>query len=74
MNINILIKDQGTGISKSNQKKLFNPGFTTKKRGWGLGLSLSRRIIEEFHNGKITIAESVIDEGTTFEVILPKKS
>lgn len=73
-NINILIKDQGAGISKSNQKKLFNPGFTTKKRGWGLGLSLSRRIIEEFHNGKITIAESVIDEGTTFEVILPKKS
>ncbi|MEA1972167.1 MAG: HAMP domain-containing sensor histidine kinase [Candidatus Cloacimonadota bacterium] len=72
--IYILVKDQGIGISKSNQKKLFQPGFTTKKRGWGLGLSLSKRIIEEFHNGKITIAESIKDEGTTIEVLLPTKT
>jgi hypothetical protein len=58
LNINITIEDNGIGINKSNFNKIFNPGYTTKKRGWGLGLSLSKRIIENYHNGKIFIKSS----------------
>jgi signal transduction histidine kinase len=64
--------DTGKGISRSNMGKVFNPGFTTKKRGWGLGLSLSRRIIEQFHKGKLFVKQSEIGKGTTFRIILPK--
>ena len=68
----IQITDTGKGLSKSQFKKVFEPGYTTKKRGWGLGLSLSKRIIEDYHNGKIFVAKSEINKGTTFEVQLPK--
>ncbi len=71
--ISIEISDTGKGIPKHNIKSVFQPGFTTKKRGWGLGLSLARRIVEEYHNGKIWVKKSEIGKGTTFRVELPKK-
>lgn len=67
----ITLSDTGKGIPASEIKKVFNPGFTTKKRGWGLGLSLAKRIIENYHDGKIFVKNSKIDEGTTFAIILP---
>ena len=66
------VKDTGKGIAKSNWNRIFEPGFTTKTRGWGLGLSLSRRIIEEYHGGKIFVAESEIGKGTTFRILLKR--
>ena len=66
------VKDTGKGIPPGKLKTVFEPGFTTKKRGWGLGLSLAKRIVEEHHNGKIIVLNSVVDEGTTFRIILPK--
>ena len=71
-NINILISDTGEGIEKSIQRSIFLLGITSKKRGWGLGLSLAKRIIEEHHKGKIFVKKSNKQEGTTFCVILPK--
>ena len=68
----ILVKDTGKGIPRKNFKNVFNPGFTTKKRGWGLGLTLVKRIIEEYHNGQIYVKESEIGKGTTFGIELPK--
>lgn len=65
------IKDTGKGIPKSKLKTVFRPGFTTKKRGWGLGLTLAKRIIENYHKGKIFVLRSEIDLGTTFRIILP---
>ncbi len=73
-NIKIDITDTGKGMSKSQFKKIFKPGFTTKKRGWGLGLSLSKRIIEDYHKGKIVVKNSEINEGTTFQIVLDKVS
>ncbi len=70
--INIDISDTGKGIHKSQHKTVFNPGFSTKKRGWGLGLSLAKRIIENYHNGKIFIKSSEIGKGTTFRIVLNK--
>ena len=67
----IEIKDTGKGISRKNFKKVFAPGFTTKKRGWGLGLTLVKRIINEYHGGKIFVKESEIGKGTTFRIELP---
>jgi signal transduction histidine kinase len=64
------ITDTGKGILKKSWKKVFNPGFSTKKRGWGLGLTLAKRIIEEYHGGKLYIKNSEIDKGTTFRIIL----
>ncbi len=66
------ITDTGCGVPKSNQKTIFQPGFSTKKRGWGLGLSLAKRIVEIYHNGKIFIKWSEIGKGTTFRIILNK--
>lgn len=66
------VTDTGKGISKSKISKIFSPGFTTKKRGWGLGLSLSRRIIYEYHRGKIYVKYSQVDKGTTFTIELKK--
>lgn len=66
------IRDTGKGIAPNKLKTVFNPGYTTKKRGWGLGLSLSKRIIEHYHNGKIFVKDSEINSGTTFRIILPK--
>ncbi len=64
------ITDTGKGISKVQMKKVFQAGFTTKKRGWGLGLTLAKRIVEEYHKGKIFVKQSEIDKGTTFRIIL----
>lgn len=66
------VSDTGKGIAKSNWKTIFEPGFTTKTRGWGLGLSLSRRIVEEYHHGKIAVVESVIGKGTTIRITLKR--
>jgi two-component sensor histidine kinase len=66
------VKDTGKGISSSKYKTVFQPGYSTKQRGWGLGLSLAKRIIEEYHNGKIFVKASKMDEGTTFSIKLPK--
>ncbi len=62
--------DNGKGIPRSQFKSLFNPGYTTKERGWGLGLSLAKRIVEEYHGGKIFIKESVVGQGTTIRILL----
>ena len=70
--VNIDVTDTGKGISKMNMVKVFKPGFTTKKRGWGLGLSLSKRIIEQFHKGEIYVKNSEPGKGTTFRIILKK--
>jgi len=70
--VHFLVKDEGSGIAPENLKKIFQPGFTTKTRGWGLGLSLAHRIIREYHNGSIKVKESKLGKGTTFEIILPK--
>lgn len=64
--------DTGKGISAQNISKVFKPGFTTKKRGWGLGLSLSKRIIEQYHKGSLTVKQSEIGKGTTFRMVLNK--
>ena len=64
------ITDTGKGIPKQVFSKIFEPGYTTKKRGWGLGLSLAKRIIEDYHNGKIKVVESEIDKGTTIQITL----
>jgi hypothetical protein len=66
--IYIDVTDTGRGISRANREKIFEPGFTTKTRGWGLGLSLSRRVIEEYHKGRIFVAESEVGKGTTMRV------
>lgn len=70
--IYIDISDTGKGISKQNIARVFKPGFTTKKRGWGLGLSLSKRIITQFHKGEIFVKNSEIGKGTTFRIVLKK--
>jgi len=66
------ISDTGKGIPASKFKTVFQPGFSTKKRGWGLGLSLAKRIIDSYHSGKIFVKNSVLNEGTTFTIKLPK--
>ncbi|MDR0371710.1 MAG: HAMP domain-containing histidine kinase [Prevotellaceae bacterium] len=67
------VKDTGKGVEKKQHKAIFTPGFTTKKRGWGLGLSLVKRIVEEYHGGKIFVKQSEINVGTTFRILLHKK-
>lgn len=66
------VTDTGKGISAQNVAKVFKPGFTTKKRGWGLGLSLSKRIVEQYHKGSIGVKQSEIGKGTTFRIVLKK--
>ena len=70
--VKILINDTGKGIPKSEFKKVFETGFTTKKRGWGLGLSLAKRIIEDYHNGRIYVKKSTIGKGTTMVISITK--
>lgn len=71
--VKINVSDTGKGIPKNQFRKVFEPGFTTKKRGWGLGLSLTKRIVEEYHKGKIKVAQSEIDNGTTIQIIYVKR-
>lgn len=71
-NVIIDVTDSGKGIPKINFSTVFEPGYSTKKRGWGLGLSLSKRIVQDYHNGKIFVQQSVVDKGTTFRIIVPK--
>ena len=66
------VRDTGKGIRKRNINNVFRPGFTTKKRGWGLGLSLAKRIVEEYHHGRIYVKESEVGKGTTFRIELRK--
>lgn len=68
--VHIKVSDTGKGISKSQFTKIFEPGFTTKQRGWGLGLSLAKRIIEDYHNGRIRVVYSEIGKGTTIQISL----
>jgi len=68
--VHVLISDTGKGISKNLFKTIFEPGYTSKKRGWGLGLSLSKRIIEDYHKGKIKVKQSEIGKGTTMQISL----
>lgn len=69
--VNIDVTDTGKGLPRKKFKTIFNPGYTTKSRGWGLGLSLAQRIVKEYHNGKIVVKSSEIDKGTTIRVSLP---
>lgn len=69
----IEFRDTGKGIPRKNFAKVFSPGYTTKQRGWGLGLTLVKRIVEEYHNGRIFVKESDIGQGTTFRIELPAK-
>ena len=70
--VTIDVTDTGKGIAKSSWKSVFDPGYTTKERGWGLGLSLAKRIVTEYHKGKIYVAHSELGKGTTFRIELPK--
>jgi signal transduction histidine kinase len=70
--IMIDVTDTGKGIAARNLQKVFKPGFTTKKRGWGLGLSLSKRIIEQYHQGQLFVRQSEVGKGTTFRIVLKK--
>ena len=70
--IRIEVEDNGKGIPANKQKTVFRPGYTTKSRGWGLGLSLAKRIIEEYHRGKIFVAHSEVGKGTIFRILLRK--
>ncbi|MCF0054335.1 PAS domain-containing sensor histidine kinase [Dyadobacter sp. CY356] len=67
------ISDNGKGMTKANANKIFNPGFSTKKRGWGLGLTLAKRIIEDYHGGKLFVKSSEVGKGTTFRIMIPAK-
>jgi signal transduction histidine kinase len=71
--VKINVSDTGKGIQKKQFKTIFEPGFTTKKRGWGLGLSLTKRIVEEYHKGTIKVLNSEIGKGTTMQVSLKKQ-
>ncbi len=70
--VQLYISDTGSGIPKNKFEKIFEPGYTSKKRGWGLGLSLSRRIVEEYQNGKIKVHQSELGKGTTFSIVYKK--
>lgn len=70
--VSIEVSDTGKGIEHKRRKDIFRPGYSTKRRGWGLGLSLSKRIIENYHNGKIFVKESIVNVGTTFQILLKR--
>jgi signal transduction histidine kinase len=69
--VEVTVRDTGRGIPGALRDQIFRPGFTTKRRGWGLGLALSRRIVEEYHGGTIRLVDSKAGRGTTFLVRLP---
>ena len=70
--VKILVTDTGKGIPKKQYRNVFEPGFTTKKRGWGLGLSLTKRIVEDYHKGKIKVLHSEVGKGTTMQICFKK--
>ena len=70
-NVFVEIRDTGKGIPRKNFKTVFSPGFTTKKRGWGLGLTLVKRMIDDYHGGRIFVKESELGKGTTFRIEIP---
>ena len=72
--VNIDIKDTGKGIPSNQLKTIFEPGFSTKKRGWGLGLSLVKRIVKEYHKGNVSVLESQVNVGTTFRISIPSQT
>jgi signal transduction histidine kinase len=69
--VEITVRDNGRGMSAVEQRRAFEPGYTTKPRGWGLGLALARRVVEEYHRGRLTVKKSVPGEGTTIAIVLP---
>ena len=71
--VTIDVTDTGKGIPRNMFRTIFKPGYTSKQRGWGLGLSLSKRIINDYHKGKIFVKSSTLGEGTTFRIVLKKK-
>jgi two-component system, sporulation sensor kinase D len=73
-NVFITVTDTGSGIAKNKFKTIFEPGYTSKKRGWGLGLSLTKRIVQEYHKGKIRVVQSEFGKGTTMQMIFKKES
>jgi signal transduction histidine kinase len=68
----IIVEDDGKGMGSGQQRSVFRPGFTTKKRGWGLGLTLAQRIVEQYHNGQISVQSSELGKGTRMLVRIPK--
>ena len=70
--LRVEVSDTGKGIAKNHFQRVFKPGFTTKRRGWGLGLSLAKRIVEEYHHGRIYVRSSEVGKGTTFRIELRK--
>ncbi len=68
------VTDTGKGMSRKRRKEIFRPGFTTKKRGWGLGLTLAKRIIEQYHGGRIFVSDSEPGIGTTFRIQIPMET
>jgi len=68
--VKIKVIDSGKGLAKNEFNTIFDPGYTSKKRGWGLGLSLAKRIIEDFHDGKIKVLHSEVNKGTTMQIAL----
>ena len=70
--VKVHISDTGKGLPKQNFKKIFEPGYTSRKRGWGLGLSLAKRIIEDYHNGRIKVKSSILGKGTVMEISLKR--
>jgi len=69
--IRIRITDNGKGMTSAERRRVFVPGYSTKRKGWGLGLALARRIVEEYHKGKLAVSWSEVGQGTTFEITLP---
>jgi len=72
--VRIDVRDTGCGIERREWSNIFRPGFSTKKRGWGLGLSLARRIVEDYHGGSLSLVDSRVREGSTFRITLPAVS
>jgi signal transduction histidine kinase len=69
--VEILVSDNGRGMTREEQARVFEPGYSTKRRGWGLGLALARRVVEEYHAGRIRIRHSAPGEGTTMVIRFP---
>jgi hypothetical protein len=69
--VEVMIRDNGRGMTPAEQRRAFEPGYTTKRRGWGLGLALARRVVQEYHGGKVQIAESIPGRGTTVLLTFP---